>query len=98
MSDRPVEARSIADLSDPFTSPLLQEHVEKKSDHAVALSRRIDPDQARSLLVKDLALHAALDYYAAVMKTGQSYPPRNETIIKTAQTFEDYYADVYPKR
>jgi hypothetical protein len=76
-------------------NPLFADHVESKEAHAVALSRRIEPSEAQRLLVKDLALHAALSYYAAVMKTGQSYPPRGETIIRTAETFEDYYEDLY---
>lgn len=79
----------------PGLNPIFSEHIEKKEPHAIALTRRIDPHVAHELLIKDLALHAALDYFAAVMKTGQSYPPRGETIIKTAQRFEEYYADLY---
>lgn len=75
-------------------NPLFSDHVQKKNDHAVALAHRLASDEAQRLMVKDLALHAALTYYAAVMKTGQSYPPRSETIIKTAETFEAYYEDV----
>lgn len=76
-------------------NPLFSDHVDKKDAHAIALTKRISTDEATRLLVKDLALHAALSYYASVMKTGQSFPPRGETIIRTAETFEDYYADMY---
>jgi hypothetical protein len=82
-------------VGDPFAAPLLGDHVEKKNEHALALSKRIEQQTAKDLLIKDLALHAALAYYGAVMKTGQSYPPKTETIVRTAKTFEDYYADFY---
>jgi hypothetical protein len=76
-------------------SPLFADHVNKKDPHVLALIDKVDHDEAQRLLVKDLALHAAITYYAAVTRNGASHPPRPETIIRSAEVYEDYYQSIY---
>lgn len=77
-----------------ITTPQFQSHVENKADYVKALIAQVGEEESQRLLIKDLAIHAAITYYAAVTSNGQSHPPRGETIVKTAATFESYYDDI----
>lgn len=57
------------------------------------LASRITPVDAIRLVTKDLALHAAIRYYETVLRIKGSYPPGVETVIRAAESFEDYYTD-----
>lgn len=76
-------------------APLFANHVRDKAEHTRVLAGRVDEATAEALLTKDLALHAAITYYAAVTQNGSSHPPKAETITRAASAFEDYYMTVW---
>ena len=79
-----------------FHNPLINDRLKGKPQQTEKLIYRMTRSEAKQLLVKDLAMQAAISYYQAVISAGSSHPPKPDTIIKTAETFEDYFADMHP--